>query len=88
MDYELLELLKTRVTPRRRKLFEIVASTRTRHFAAVIEDVGHLHNTSAVLRSCEAFGIQEVHVVEEEFWQTDRPRDCHGRPKVDHPAPL
>ncbi len=66
-DDKQLSLLKNQVTPRRRKLFEEIAKTRTNHFTVAIEDVGHLHNTSAVMRSCEAFGIQEVHVIEEEF---------------------
>lgn len=32
-----------------------------------IEDVYQLHNTSAVLRTCEVFGVQELHVVEEKY---------------------
>ncbi|MFT4697496.1 MAG: tRNA (guanosine-2'-O-)-methyltransferase [Flavobacteriaceae bacterium] len=31
----------------------------------VIEDVYQLHNTSAVMRSCDIFGIQDLHVIEE-----------------------
>ena len=30
------------------------------------EDVYQLHNTSAVIRSCDVFGIQEVNIVEEQ----------------------
>tara|TARA_R110001632_G_scaffold63984_2_gene152455 strand:- start:3024 stop:3575 length:552 start_codon:yes stop_codon:yes gene_type:complete len=30
-----------------------------------VEDVYQLHNTSAVIRSCESFGVQELHVIEE-----------------------
>ena len=67
MDNEFFDFLKTQVTPRRKKLFEEVAKTRTNHFTVAIEDVGHLHNVSAVMRSCEAFGVQNLHVVEEEF---------------------
>jgi len=33
----------------------------------VSEDVFQLHNTSAVMRSCDVFGIQDLHVVEEKF---------------------
>jgi tRNA (guanosine-2'-O-)-methyltransferase len=32
-----------------------------------VEDVFQLHNTSAVMRSCEVFGIQELQVVEQKF---------------------
>lgn len=65
MDLELLAYLKTYLTERRRKLFTEVLSKRTRHFTVVTEDVYQLHNTSAVMRSCEIFGIQDMHVIEE-----------------------
>lgn len=67
MKNEKLDLLRTQVTERRKELFKKVANTRTNHFTVAIEDVGHLHNTSAVMRSCEAFGIQNLHVIEEGF---------------------
>ncbi len=65
MDLELLEHLKTYITDRRKNLFEQVLSQRTRHFTVVTEDVYQLHNTSAVMRTCDVFGIQDLHVVEE-----------------------
>lgn len=66
-EKEKLAYLRGLVTPRRRELFEKVAAMRSRFFTVAVEDVGHLHNTSAVMRSCEAFGIQDVHVVEDRF---------------------
>lgn len=65
MDLKLLEYLQTYLTERRRDLFDEVLSERTRHFTVVTEDVYQLHNTSAVMRSCDIFGIQDLHVVEE-----------------------
>ncbi len=41
-----------------------VLSDRTRYLAVVLEDLYQPHNGSAVLRSCDAFGIQDVHIVE------------------------
>lgn len=38
---------------------------RTRWLTVCIEDVFQPHNAAAVLRSCECFGVQDVHVVEE-----------------------
>lgn len=67
MDTELFDFLKKQLSPARRARFEEVAKTRTYHFTVAIEDVGHLHNVSAVMRSCEAFGIQDLHVIEEGF---------------------
>lgn len=67
MDLQLLEHLRTFLTPRRQELFKEVLSKRTRHFTVVTEDVYQLHNTSAVMRSCDVFGIQDLHVVEEKL---------------------
>lgn len=65
MEQELIKYLRTYITPRRQELFNKVLSLRTNHFTVATEDVYQMHNTSAVMRSCEAFGIQELHVVEE-----------------------
>lgn len=48
----------------KRQLFERLAPLRTRHITVVLEDIYQAHNASAVLRSCDCFGIQDVHVVE------------------------
>ena len=37
---------------------------RTRYLTVVLEDIFQPHNASAVLRSCDCFGIQDVHVIE------------------------
>ncbi|MCG2431309.1 TrmH family RNA methyltransferase [Aequorivita xiaoshiensis] len=65
MDLELLEYLQTYLTENRKERFQEVLSERTRHFTVVTEDVYQLHNTSAVMRTCDVFGIQDLHVVEE-----------------------
>lgn len=67
MDLELLNYLRTFLTEERRALFKKVLSRRTNHFTVATEDVYQLHNTSAVIRSCDAFGIQGVHVIEKRF---------------------
>ena len=65
MDHDLLKYLQSFLTENRLDKFKAVLEERTRHFTLAVEDVGHLHNTSAVIRSCEAFGVQDVHVIEE-----------------------
>jgi len=67
MDSELLEYLETIITPERKEGFLKVLQYRTRHFAVAVEDVFQLHNTSAVMRSCEVFGVQELNVIEQRF---------------------
>jgi len=64
IDKALLEHLEGYLTERRKELFSKVLASRTRHFTVAVEDVYQLHNTSAVLRSCDVFGVQDVHVVE------------------------
>ena len=49
----------------KRQLFDRLAPLRTRHIAVVLENIYQSHNASAVLRSCDCFGVQDVHVVED-----------------------
>lgn len=65
MDQDLLDYLQSFLTERRVQLFDKVLRERTTHFTVAVEDVYQLHNTSAVIRSCESFGVQELHVIEE-----------------------
>lgn len=65
MDQQLFEYLQSYLTDRRKSLFTQVLAERTRHFTIVTEDIYQLHNTSAVMRSCDVFGIQDLHIVEE-----------------------
>lgn len=62
---DLISYLENFLTPQRRNLFEKVIEQRTNHFTVVTEDVYQLHNTSAVIRSCDVFGVQNIHVIEE-----------------------
>ncbi|WP_422103779.1 TrmH family RNA methyltransferase [Winogradskyella sp.] len=64
-DLKLLEYLESYLTENRRNRFKKVLAQRTKHFTVATEDVYQLHNTSAVIRSCDVFGIQEVNIVEE-----------------------
>ena len=65
IDLKLLEYLESYLTDNRKQRFETVLAQRTKHFTVATEDVYQLHNTSAVIRSCDVFGIQEVNIVEE-----------------------
>lgn len=65
-EQDLLNHLKSYLTNKRIAKFETVLSQRTKHFTVATEDVYQLHNTSAVIHSCDVFGIQEVSIVEEQ----------------------
>ena len=44
--------------------FEHVLNWRTRHLTIALEDIYQSHNASAVLRSCDCFGVQDIHIIE------------------------
>lgn len=64
---DLLAYLEGFITENRKEGFLRVLKNRTKHFTVAMEDVFQLHNTSAVMRSCEVFGIQELNVIEQKF---------------------
>lgn len=66
-DEDYLQYLEGFLTENRKEGFLRVLENRTKHFTVAMEDVYQLHNTSAVMRSCEVFGIQELNVIEQRF---------------------
>jgi len=62
-----LEYLIPFLTKRRLELFDTVLEQRTKHFTVVLEDIFQKHNTSAVVRSCDIFGIQDIHIIEKRY---------------------
>lgn len=52
------------ITEARREMIDQVLSMRTRHFTLVLEDIYQSQNASAVVRTCECMGIQDLHIVE------------------------
>ncbi len=61
---QLLSHLSSYLTDRRKARFEEVIKYRTRYVTVVLEDVFQSHNASAVLRSCDLTGIQDIHAIE------------------------
>jgi tRNA (guanosine-2'-O-)-methyltransferase len=55
------------VTERRRNLFDKVLDKRTKHFTVVLEDLFEKQNISAIVRTCDIFGVQDVHVIENKY---------------------
>jgi len=45
-------------------LFEKIVQQRTNYITVVLEDIYQSQNASAVLRSCDCFGVQSVHIIE------------------------
>mgnify|MGYP001466399478 CR=1 FL=1 len=63
INLEYLNFLENILTDNRKAKFLKVLENRTKHFTVVVEDVFQMHNASAVMRSCEVFGIQEKNVM-------------------------
>jgi tRNA (guanosine-2'-O-)-methyltransferase len=61
---QLLNFLLEYITENKRQKFEAAIHERTRHITVVLEDLYQSHNASAVLRSCDCLGIQDVHIIE------------------------
>lgn len=57
-------LLSGFLTEARKQRFAEVLAKRTQWVTAVTEDLFDPHNISAVLRSCDGFGIQSAHIIE------------------------
>ena len=65
MTDELIEYLSGFVQQRRLDCFDRVLQSRTRYINIVCEDIYQGHNASAILRTCDCFGIQDIHVIED-----------------------
>ena len=59
---ELIQL----VSEHKRELFDEIATQRTDYINVVIENLYKEHNASAVLRTCDCYGIKKLHVIENE----------------------
>ncbi len=60
----LVEFLRQFVTENRWTTIDQSLAGRTRHLTVVLENIYQPHNASAVLRTCDCFGIQDVHIIE------------------------
>ena len=80
-DRTLYERLSAFVSDHKRELFEQLAPLRTRHITVALEDIYQPHNASAVLRTCDLLGIQDVHVIENRNHYTVNPDVALGASK-------
>jgi tRNA (guanosine-2'-O-)-methyltransferase len=63
---KLLEYLYSFISENKQQKFAEKIIHRTRHMTIVLEDIFQPHNASAVLRTCDCFGIQDIHIIENE----------------------
>ncbi len=61
---DIINHLSSFVQHRRLDKFDRVLANRTRYIKLICEDIFQGHNASALLRTCDCFGIQDFHVIE------------------------
>ncbi|MBN1990187.1 MAG: RNA methyltransferase [Bacteroidales bacterium] len=61
---DLISFLSGFLSEERVTLFNKVLNSRTRYITVVLEDIYQSQNASAVLRTCECLGVQDVHIYE------------------------
>ena len=71
LTHEIVEYLKEFVVKERRELFEAKIKERTQHLTIVLENVFQGRNISASIRSADCFGIQDVHIIENDNFFND-----------------
>ncbi|MDA3879233.1 MAG: RNA methyltransferase [Prolixibacteraceae bacterium] len=64
MEKEVIRYLSQYLTKSRWSLLQKVIKNRTKFITIVLEDIYQSQNASAVLRTCDCYGIQNVHVIE------------------------
>ena len=62
---ERLEYLTRFITEERSEVLRRTISQRTHYMRIMTENMFHPQNASAIMRHCEAFGVQQIHTVED-----------------------
>jgi len=66
MIKELIGFLEQFTTDERKDQLREIVEQRTRYITVGLENIYQTQNGSAVLRSCDCFGIQDIHIIENE----------------------
>ncbi len=67
LDQDYSDHISQFLTDKRKDTFDRILEQRSRHFTVILEDLYQKHNTSAIVRSCDIFGIQDVHIIENKY---------------------
>ncbi len=63
-DEKVLEGFYNMISDSKQEMYNQIASDRTKYLTVVMESISKEHNSSAVLRTCDCFGIQNLHTIE------------------------
>ncbi len=72
---QIISILSSFVSEHKQRLIEEVLAKRTRHLTFVFEDIDKPHNVSAVLRTAEIMGLQDMHFIKNQ-------NDYHVNPEI------
>ena len=81
IQQNIIDYLSGFINEERRERLQQVLGERTRHITVVLEDVYQPQNASAVIRTCECLGIQELHVIENLYEYRLNPAVVQGSSK-------
>ena len=77
----IIDYLSGFINEERRERLRNILDQRTRHITVVLEDIYQPQNASAVVRTCECLGIQELHVIENLYEYRLNPAVAQGSSK-------
>ncbi len=77
----LIESLSTVINEQRQILLQQILAQRTRYLTVVLEDIYQPQNASAVIRTAECLGLQEMHIIENKHEYQINPKVVQGASK-------
>jgi tRNA (guanosine-2'-O-)-methyltransferase len=77
----LIESLSTVINEQRQILLQQILAQRTRYLTVVLEDIYQPQNASAVIRTAECLGLQEMHIIENKHEYQVNPKVVQGASK-------
>ena len=80
-EKRILDHLAQFVSAHKKDFVDRVLNVRTRHITVVLEDVFQSQNASAVVRTCECMGLQDIHIIEQISKYEINPRVLKGANK-------
>lgn len=78
---KIIDYLSGFINEARRERLEKILRQRTRYLLVVLEDIYQSQNASAVTRTCECLGVQEIHVIENRHEYRLNPAVAQGASK-------
>ena len=69
------------ISQNKKSRIEEVLNFRTRHLTVVLEDIYQPQNASAIVRTCDIFGVQDLHIIENKNYYELNPEVVKGASK-------